>query len=621
MGRDITRRDFIHDVSLATLGISLSGAVVAGNVSAADGFSEGPAGYYPPTKTGLRGSHAGSFEVAHELAIGGRKWDAPKPTGEEYDLVVVGGGISGLAAAYFYRKKHGPGSRILILDNHDDFGGHAKRNEFHQGGRMRLAWGGAINIEQSEYSPEAMGLLTDLGVNIVRLDEHRDFDYGYQSKTGPPTFFDEETYGRNELIKGLSLTYKTTAYADETVDQFPISQQSRDSLKRFFKSTENILEGKTEQQKSEFLHATPYLDFLIQHCAVTQEAAALFINTTHGIWGVGADSLSVYECMWAGLPARHVLGDIAKLAPPEGDDSEVLFPDGNASIARLLVRSLIPGVARGDTMEDIVTAIFDYSKLDLENSPVRLRLNSTVVAAANKPDGSGISLTYVKNGQAFRVSGRQCIMACYHSIIPSLCPELGEQQKTALAYQVKRPMLVTNVMLRSSRSLDDLGISGAYFPGRMIGRFWLIRGISLGDYVHKRSDDGTAVLQFFGSIKPTRMGMHIKDQHRDSRRQIMALTFEDYEREVRTVLDGMLSPAGFDVKKDILAITVNRWPHGYAYDYLDLWDPDWPKGQAPHEIARKPFGNIAIANSDAGADAFTHVAIDQAWRAVNDLSA
>lgn len=142
MGRDITRRDFIHDVSLATLGISLSGAVVAGNTSAADGFSEGTAGYYPPTKTGLRGSHAGSFEVAHELAIGGRKWDAPKPTGEEYDLVVVGGGISGLAAAYFYRKKHGPGSRILILDNHDDFGGHAKRNEFHQGGRMRLAWGG-----------------------------------------------------------------------------------------------------------------------------------------------------------------------------------------------------------------------------------------------------------------------------------------------------------------------------------------------------------------------------------------------------------------------------------------------------------------------------------------------
>ena len=100
---------------------------------------------------------------------------------------------------------------------------------------------------------------------------------------------------------------------------------------------------------------------------------------------------------------------------------------------------------------------------------------------------------------------------------------------------------------------------------------------------------------------------------------MLSLTFEDYEREVRTVLDGMLAPAGFDVENDVLAITVNRWPHGYAYDYLDLWDPDWPEGEAPHEIARQPFGNVAIANADAAADAYTHAAIDEALRAVNEL--
>jgi spermidine dehydrogenase len=100
---------------------------------------------------------------------------------------------------------------------------------------------------------------------------------------------------------------------------------------------------------------------------------------------------------------------------------------------------------------------------------------------------------------------------------------------------------------------------------------------------------------------------------------MLAMDFEDFEREVRTVLDGMLGPAGFSAADDILAITVNRWPHGYAYDYLDLWDPEWPPGEAPHEIARQPFGNITFANSDAGAYAMTEVAIDQAWRAVSEL--
>ncbi|MFC1720419.1 twin-arginine translocation pathway signal, partial [Pseudomonadota bacterium] len=132
-------------------------------------------------------------------------------------------------------------------------------------------------------------------------------------------------------------------------------------------------------------------------------------------------------------------------------------------------------------------------------------------------------------------------------------------------------------------------------------------------------EDGAVPVMFWGSVAPPDASVPPKEQHRASRALLLAMSFEDFEREVRTVLDGMLGPTGFDVQKDILAITVNRWPHGYAYDYLDLWDPEWPEGQAPHEIARQPFGHIAIANADAGADAYTHIAIDQAWRAVGDL--
>ena len=126
-------------------------------------------------------------------------------------------------------------------------------------------------------------------------------------------------------------------------------------------------------------------------------------------------------------------------------------------------------------------------------------------------------------------------------------------------------------------------------------------------------------MQFWGSVSPPVKGLSAREQHRASRALLLDMQFEDFEREVRVVLDGMLAPGGFNVSEDILAITVNRWPHGYAYDYLDLWDPDWAPGQAPHEIARRRFGNIAIANADAGANAYTHVAIDEAWRAVNEL--
>jgi len=198
---------------------------------------------------------------------------------------------------------------------------------------------------------------------------------------------------------------------------------------------------------------------------------------------------------------------------------------------------------------------------------------------------------------------------------------MPEEQKQAQRYQVKMPLLLTNVLIRSSRALDRLGIQGAYCPGRMHAFMFLFKGINTGGYEHRLADDGPVPLVLWGTIAPPAGAVTAHDQFRASQAKMLAMDFEDYEREARTVLDGMLGPAGFDVRNDILAITVNRWPHGYAYNYFDLWDPQYAPGEAPHEIARRPFGNIAIANADAGADAYTHVAIDQAYRAVNQLPA
>jgi spermidine dehydrogenase len=617
MGRDITRRDFIHDVSLASLGLTLPAGVTAN----APARRPGPASAnYPPVRTGMRGSHPGAFEVAHALARDAKSFPEPTDLDETYDLVVVGGGISGLAAAYYYRKRFGPDTRILILENHDDFGGHAKRNEFHQGGQMRLSWGGTMNLEYPLFSDTANSLLGELGVDIDRLLEGYEFRYGSGPKGKHAIFFDAETYGRDELIHDFSFRAGRETGLDDSIDRFPVSKESRESLKSFYARRDNVFAGKSESEVNALLSGMSYTEFLKQYGGLTDEAAGLFVRTTHGYGGVGADSLSAAECIGASLPIMHLLGspNLSGSGDTDAGGDVAMFPDGNASIARLLVHALIPAVAPDVDAGNVARARFDYTQLDEPGAAVKLRLESTAINVANREGGTRVS--YANDGRVLRVNARHTVLACYHAIIPHLCPDMPEAQRDAQAYQVKRPLLVTNVLLRDSKAIDSLKLSGAYCPGRLHGAVWVVKGVNTAGYSHEWDDTGPVPVMFWGSVAPPDSTVPVKDQHRASRSLLLAMTFDDFEREVRTVLDGMLGPAGFEVQDDILAVTVNRWPHGYAYDYLDLWDPEWPDGQAPHEIARRPFGNIAIANADAGVQAYTHVAIDEAFRAVGELS-
>ena len=636
MGSNITRRDFLNGVALTA-----GAAMLPASAFAFD--SPLSAAYYPPALTGLRGSHPGSFEVAHSLRDGTFWEKAGKPidTGESYDLVVVGGGISGLAAAHFYRKQAGANARILILDNHDDFGGHAKRNEFRVGGRTLLGFGGTFSIESpAPYSAVAKGVVDELGIDVSSYPKY--VSKGLYRSFGmvPNIFFDTETFGADKLLpsplaKGLSETGDQAEISAEVWRKFraeaPLSEAGKADLQRLVEEKKDYLPGLTSDEKKARLARMSYARFLTDLVKVNDEVIRTYQPIPHPLFGLGIDAIAAQDAWGLGLPGFAGLN--LDPAPGKGmnrdaipnDEAEAYFfhfPDGNATIARLLVRKLIPGAIPGNSATDVVLARADYSKLDESSSPARIRLNSTVVRVKHNGDPASakeVEVVYAKDGKAYTVRAAHCIMACWHVVIPYICDELPDKQKDALAGAAKVPLLYTNVALRNWTAFQKLGVSGVYAPGSYHTFYTLDIPVSIGGYECSRKPEEPIVIHMVKT--PCHPGRPARDQHRMGRAELFATTFETMERKIRDELSRALSAGGFDPARDITAITVNRWPHGYAYEYNSLWDKFWLEGgELPCEVARKPFGRLAIANADAGAYAYTDCAIDQAYRAVAEIT-
>jgi spermidine dehydrogenase len=633
MGRRIKRRDFLNGMSVS-IGASfmLPESMWGGFFEFEDvGVKQHVApekapGYYPPKKTGMRGSHDGSWEVAHDMRDG-KTWTNPEKDAAQYDLIVVGAGISGLAAAYFYRKQAGSGAKILILDNHDDFGGHAKRNEFQSAGRKLIGYGGTQSIAGPNlYSAEAKELFRELGIVPDRFEKYYDQEYYSRRGMKRAIFFAKETFGEDRLVNGVGRTPDA-----EFLARTPLSEAAQKDLLRLFREKQDYLTGMSADEKKTYLAKTSYRDYLLNNVKIGPDAAGYFQTSLYGLYGVGIDAIPAGDVAGlGGYPGFDNIGVNPREIPGIGlevtrqDYSKYIyhFPDGNASIARMLVRALIPSVAPGHTMEDVVLAKFDYAKLDNEKSPVRIRLNSTAVHVANvgeAGEAKGVEVTYVRGGQARVAQGAQCVLACWNMVIPYLCPTLPDKQKEALAYQVKVPLVYTNVQLRERRAVERLKVRSIEFPGGFFYGADLDFPVSMGGYEFTQTADEPCLVHM--QHVPVGPGATAREKQRAGRAQLLTTPFATFEKNIRDQLGRALSGGGFDPARDIEAITVNRWPHGYAYEYNSLYDPVWAPGEAPHEIGRQPFGAIHIANSDAGAFAYTNEAIDQGWRAVSEIIA
>jgi spermidine dehydrogenase len=637
----IARRDFLNGMAWAAGAAMLPKALAmtldsgpdpsAEEYFLAQGIAPSDPRYYPPALTGMRGSHPGSFEIGHALRDGTR-WDnadTVTDTGEHYDLVIAGAGISGLAAAHFFRKLHGPDSKILVLDNHDDFGGHAKRNEFSARGRTVLGCGGTLAIEELKlYTPEAMGLLRELGIEIQRFEKYYDQDFRRAHGLKTACFFDRNVFGVDKLCPQQtdSVYWLDTHFDPKEIEAFisqaPLAPEARRALGQLYFSKIDYLHGKTHAEKIELLKRVSLKTFLEQYAKVHPDVVNYYQQITHGWLGVGIDAAAALDNLWFIPPAvTEGLGLQTEAAGElSGQPYIYHFPDGNASIARLLVRSLVPGAAAGSTMEDIVTARMRYAALDRAQSKVRIRLNSTVVRVRHIGDPStakNVDVSYINNGKAYRVRADRVILACWNMVIPYMCPEMPQAQREGLAYGVKAPLVYTNVLLRSWSALKNLGVGAVYCPASYFSEVDMDYPVSIGDYRYPRTPEEPCVLRL--ERAPCKPGLPTKEQHRIGRAELFTTSFATFEHHVRDQLGRMFGAGGLDPGKDILAITVNRWPHGYAYSYSTLVDPEWPEGKEPHVVGRQRFGRVAIANADSGADAETSVAIAQALRACRDV--
>jgi len=639
MDRAIDRRDFLNGVAVG-LGVLGTGSLAAAQAlaeAAATAWPQDRPGYYPPVLQGMRGSHVGSFENAHKLRDGDF-WSgegAPVDTGESYDLVIVGGGISGLSAAHFFRAAR-PNARVLIIENHDDFGGHAKRNEFHLDDKLHLLNGGTLEIDSPRpYSPQAAGLLKTLGIDPVALSKACDQDELYPSLgLTHGVFFDKATFGVDKTVAGAPDRYEGgTGHATwaEFLAKTPLSPVVRADIERVETARIDYMPGLTSEVKKDRLSRMSYKDFLLNVARVDPATIAFYQSHTQGEWGVGIDAVSALDCWGFSMPGFQGL----KLAPGaaprmsftpagyiEGGSYTFHFPDGNASIARLLVRDLAPGSIPGSTCEDVVTAKADYAALDRPENAVRIRLSSICVRARNigGPDApTGVQIAYARGAGVYTVKAKACVLASWNMMIPYLCPEMSTTQKEALHKLIKTPLVYTSVALRNWTSFQKLGISGMTAPGSYHTSVRLNWPVDIGAYKTPRNPEEPILLHM--TRTPCQPGLSEFEQNIAGRGELLNTPFETFEREIRGQLGRSLKDGGFDPATDITGITVNRWPHGYAPEWNPLWTPVLPEAELPNVIGRQRFGRITIANSDAGAGAYTDIAINQAWRAVNEILA
>ncbi len=596
MFRAITRRDFLQGTALAL---------------AAPGLVRAQGQAHPPS--GFEGQDDPSTECGHRVRDGIYQTLPSEivDTGEDYDLIVVAASLAGLASAYVYQKERGGEAKVLLLENNDNFGGHARRNTFRWKNTTLIVNGGTYDLEAPERAPaEAAEIFDDVGITAERLVAFRDPDYRKRFGLSSTAFFDSRIYPgiRPQFVHGFH-----DIPWEEFFAKSPLSEEVKRELVTLYTTRKNYLPGVEEPYRA--LASMTWEEYIRDKMGLGDNAVRFSDIYATDLGGLGCDGLAGTYGWELGPGFFGVHG--------EGfyDDNGFMrygyqpihrFPDGNHSVARHLLKKLTPNAIDGpDTVEGVFDGQIHPDRFDTAGSNVRLRLQSTVIQVKELDGGSrGEILSAAPDGSVHSVKARGAIVAAWGMAAKHIVPDIPDAQRKALGQYNYAAALYINVMLRQWRPIAEAGAFEMYLPGGYCMWMHPLDPLHVGDYRPEHHPDKPTILSMFKYLRTP--GLPPEDQMKLARYELEKKPFEDFEREIRSELEHILGPWGFDPAKDILAITVNRWGHGYiVFPHASVDAP-------PQEAGRERVGRVSFAGADAGGEPWTQAALQQAHRAAHE---
>jgi spermidine dehydrogenase len=621
MNRDITRRDFLNGALAGSGALLLTSAsplqmmARGGATTPADDDWTGYGGVGDYANS--NGNTAAVFEAGHQIRDGAFE-SLPASvidTGETYDCVVVGGGISGLAAGLIFQRKAGEGKTCLVIDNHPIFGGEAKRNEFLVDGHRLIGHQGSALFWAPHPHSFIGRFYESIGLKAPRLE--------YQKWAGPAPeipltrtpYLGSAPYGQYFGAKFAAKSGQpngvwVTDAGRAKLEGAPISAKAREELLKY-------QSGDSPAPKPQYrgdaisrrLDTMTLEEYLMERHGISRETVRTFLFDEGGGFGLGPDALSGYTAY-----AFDELGPI----PEDGTE---MFPDGNSGIARLIAKTLIPESIAGSTsLEDVCRKQVNFSALDRSGSTARIRLDSTAVWVKHDGDpakSESVTVAYTRGGKTYRVKARSVVMAGGSWTTKHVVRDLPEDRKDAYAQFHRSPCMVANVAVRNWRFLYKMGISGCQWFGGL-GSYMLVRKLALcGADSSTISPDSPVVLAI--KVLYSYPGKTAEDQGHMGRGEMISTPFREYERQIRQQFTDMFAGSGFDASRDIAGIILNRWGHAYASPAPGFYFGKDGK-PAPGDVLRAaPFGRIAFANTDLSGTPDHKSSIQEADRAVEQL--
>jgi spermidine dehydrogenase len=599
----ITRRDFVNGVLIgagtAMLGASSRDAAAAAEVARPGAASEparATAGAGEDTFTGYGGvgdyarANGNTWPVvqaAHRLRDG--QYDsaalAHAQAAGEFDLVVVGGGIAGLSAAYYFLKMARGGRRVLLLENHAMLGGEARQNEFTVEGERLLGPQGSNDFSVPERGSDSL-----LDSFFAEFDLPREYAWQSWDPKLRPLRFARDNYSNMDGFQESQVDigyffgaagWRKNIWANALAET-PYSASARRDLLKW-----RANHGPLNDAENRHLDTLTYKDYLEKVCGYDPAVTRMVEPIVGLLSGVSTDA------------ACARLGRQLVEAPDRA--MAVSFPGGNSPFPRALLRGVLPQSLPGKDFSSLMYAPVNFEALDRDDQPVRIRLNATAVRIEHLPERTsreGLAVTYERGGSLFKVAARTVVMASGGWVNKHILMDMPPDLRAAYDQFSYAPALIVNVALRQWRFLYDLGITACrwFDDADGIGYCCNIRqNMVTAGHSPVLHPDRPAVLSFYMGLPVP--GLPAAAQGVTSRTTFLATPYMDFEMRIRRQMMSLFARSGFKPERDIAAIVLNRWGHARLIE-----PPGFHYGvggrPSPLERVREGYGRVAIGHSE-----------------------